>query len=183
MTRKIMGVDCSSNTLAFSIFEDEDLVHWGEIKFGKGDIMHRANNANRVVNNLIDNDPMFQNIEHIFYESAVYIQNKKTVILLAYAFGAAIAPFAKPGVVVEGVVPTAWQNFIGNKAFTKAEKQGLKNDNPGKSESWLKEKMRSMRKQRNIDFVKKQFDVVAKNDNVADAICVGFFGVKGGKNA
>ena len=173
---RVLGIDCSTQSLAFSVFEDGELVHWGEFSFGKGDLFHRLNNANRVINASLGQS-QFQNIDKLIYESAAYIQNKQTVILLAYAFGAAIAPFALPGVQVEKVVPMTWQSYIGNKVFTKAEKDALRVDYPGQKEAWYKEKMREIRKQRTIDFVKDKWGVEAKNDNVADAIGVGWWGV------
>lgn len=171
-----MGIDCSTQSLAFSIFEDGKLVHWGEFSFGKGDLFHRLNNANRVINASLGQD-QFQNIDKVIYESAAFIQNKQTVILLAHAFGAAIAPFVKPGVEATGVVPMTWQSFIGNKVFSKAEKEKLRTDDPGKTESWYKARMREIRKQRTIDFVKDKWGVQARNDNVSDAIAIGWWGV------
>lgn len=175
MTR-LMGVDCSTNSFAFSVFEDGKLVKWGEFSFGKGDIYHRMNNANRVVT-ASQGAGVLPDVDKVIFESATYIQNKQTVILLAYAFGAAISPLMKPGVEVDDVTPMTWQNFIGNKAFTKAEKDQFKKKHPGKKETWYKEQMRQWRKQRNIDFVKDKFGVDVDSDNIADAICVGWYGV------
>lgn len=177
---RLIGVDCSTNSFAFSVFEGEKLIQWGELSFGKGDILHRINNANRVLNAMLDSG-QFGDFDSIYFESAAYIQNKQTVILLAYAFGAAVSPFVKPGVKAEGVTPITWQNYIGNKAFTKAEKLQLRKDNPGKTESWYKEEMRKIRKGRNIQFVKDKFGVDVDSDNIADAICVGWYGTKHGK--
>lgn len=173
---RLLGIDCSTQTIAFSVFEDENLLHWGELSFGKGDLFHRLNNANRMINASLDQS-QFQNIDKVVYESAAYIQNKQTVILLAHAFGAAISPFVLPGVEAEGVVPMTWQSYIGNKVFTKAEKDGLRTRFPGKKDSWYKDQMRKERKQRTMDFVKDKFGVETTSDNVADAIAIGWWGV------
>lgn len=179
MAKRVLGIDCSTNSLAFAVFEDRKLINWGEIQFGKGDMFHRMNNANRVVNASLDHD-YFKDIDEVFFEAATFIQNKKTVILLAYAFGAAVSPFIKPGVKVIDVPPTSWQNYIGNKAWTAAEKSKVRLDNPGKSESWYKEQLRKMRKQRTKDWVKEEFGMAVDSDNVSDAIGVGWYGVNNG---
>lgn len=176
---KVMGIDCSTNSLAFSVFEDQNLVNWGEFSFGKGDILHRINNANRVINAAIAGG-IFSDVDKVVFEGAVYVNNRQTVINLAYAFGAAVSPLIKPGVKAESVPAITWQNFIGNKVFSNLEKNELKAEFPGKSASWYKEKMRERRKQRTIDFIRTQFGVDAVNDNVADAIGVGWWGANNG---
>lgn len=169
---KILGIDCSTNSLAFSVFEDGRLTHWGEVSFGKGDHLHRMNNANRVVSSMLDQN-QFRGIDKVVFEGAVMIQNRQTVINLAMAYGAAVAPFIRPGVIAETIPPMTWQNKIGNKAWTKAEKAEVERKFPGKSKSWYSAKLREMRKQRTVDWVIKEFGIVPANDNVADAIAIG----------
>lgn len=169
---KIIGIDCSTNSLAFSIFEDGKLTYWGEIAFGKGDHLHRMNNANRVINGMLSQS-QFQGIDRVVFEGAVFINNRQTVIDLAMAYGAAVAPFIKPGVQAESIAAITWQNKIGNKSWTKAEKAAVEKKFPGKSKSWYSSKLREMRKQRTMDWVKKEFGVKPANDNVADAIAIG----------
>lgn len=179
MAKRILGIDCSTNSLAFAVFEDEKLINWGEIQFGKGDMFHRMNNANRVINASLDQD-YFKDIDEVFFEAATFIQNKKTVILLAYAFGAAVSPFIKPGVKVNDVPPTSWQSYIGNKAWTAAEKSAVREEHPNRKESWYKEHLRKARKQRTKDWVKEEFGITVESDNVSDAIGVGWYGVNNG---
>ena len=172
---KIMGADCSTNSFAFAIIEDGKLIHWGEVGHGKGDIMHRAHNANNVARELTFMEE-FQDIDAVFYESSVFVNNRQTVIKLAQLLSAAIAPFAKPGVPTEQVSPITWQSFIGNKVLTKAEKDKIKAENPGQKSSWYAEQGRAIRKQRTIDWVKQEFGVEIKSDNISDAIGVAFYG-------
>lgn len=169
-----MGIDCSTNSLAFSIFDGKKLVQWGEFSFGKGDMLHRINNANRVVNDAISAG-ILNDVDKVMFEGAVYVNNRQTVINLAYAFGAAVSPLIKPGVKAESVPAITWQNYIGNKIFTKEEKETLKKNNSGRSASWLKEEMRRIRKQRTADFIKNKFGVDVPNDNISDAIAVGWY--------
>lgn len=172
---KLMGIDCSTNSLAFSVFEDGKLIQWGEIGFGKGDIWHRMNNASRSIGEFAKED-IFDDIDKVYFEAASYIQNKRTVILLAYAFGAAISPFIRPGVEAQDVTPMEWQSFIGNKAFNREEKAAVEKANPGRKAAWYKDQIRKMRKQRNIDFVKKTYGIDVDSHDIADAICIGHYG-------
>lgn len=173
---RILGVDCSTQSIAFALFDGKRLVEWGEVSFGKGDILHRINNANRTMNAMVSKG-FFADLDAVYFESAIYVNNRSTVINLAYAFGAAISPLIKPGVRAIGVSPITWQSFIGNKIFTKVEKAALKDKYPSKTASWLKEEMRRQRKQKTIDFVKAQFGVTAVSDNVSDSIALGWYGV------
>lgn len=176
---RILGVDCSSNKFAYSVFDDGDLVRHGMFTFGKGDAWHRFNNAQRVINRMIDLGE-FDDVDAVYVEAAVYVNNRRTVILLAHAFGAALSPLARPGVKMHEVPAITWQNFIGNKVFSKAEKEELKKNNPGKSASWYKEAMRKERKQRTRRWVKETYGLDIDDDDLTDAIGVGHYGVHHG---
>lgn len=173
---KVLGIDCSTNSLAFAVYEDGTLTSWGEVGFGKGDALHRMNRANRVVISLMK-QPQFQNVDLVAFEGATYVQNHKTAIFLAMAFGAALSPFIRPGIDAMEVPPITWQQYIGNRAFTKAEKDELKKQYPDHSDNWRKEKMREIRKQRTLTWAKDKFGVDIQSDNISDAIGVGWYGL------
>ena len=61
------------------------------------------------------------------------------------------------GAKVITISPTSWQAYIGNKNPTKAEKEILRNQNPGYADSWYKNKMRNIRKQRTVDYFNKMY--------------------------
>lgn len=166
---RVMGADCSTQSFAFGIFEDGQLDSWGEIKFTGNTVFERLADGQNKVRAMKD----IFNVDKVVIESAVYVQNKKTVILLAYAFGAIIAALINSGSVVEEVSPIFWQNKIGNKALTKAEKQAIVDANPGKSKSWYTNANRMFRKNRTRQWVLKNFGVDIDNDNVTDAIALG----------
>lgn len=174
MANKTVGIDCSTQSLAFSVFDNFRLVHWGEVAFGKGDMFHRAFNANKVMNILSD-DIMFKGVTNVTYEAPVYINNRKTVIDLATLLGAAVSPLAKPGVEVTSVPPITWQSYIGNKIFTKPEKEALRAKHPDKSQTWLSGEMRNIRKQRTISWANNRFGIDVTSDNVGDAIGVAWW--------
>ena len=168
--KRIMGVDCSTNSFAFSIFEDGRLVQWGEVEFEGNNVFSRLADGQNKVRALRDK----LQADGVVIESAIFVQNKKTVILLAYSFGAIIAALVNSGSEVTEVAPITWQNAIGNKALTKAEKEKIKKDNPDKSVSWYKNKQRLVRKDRTRQWVKDKFGVDVESDNVTDAIAIGW---------
>ena len=170
----IMGVDCSTNSFAFSVFKEQELVKWGEIQFkGKG-VFQRLSDGSKKVRSLGEE----LGVDLVVIESAIYVQNKKSVISLAYAFGSIISALMSEGSDVKEVGPLVWQNFIGNKPLTKTEKEKIIKEFPGKSKSWYSNAGRLERKRRTGEWVKNTFGIEVDNDNVTDAIALGYYGMK-----
>jgi Holliday junction resolvasome RuvABC endonuclease subunit len=167
---RVMGVDCSTMSFAFSIYDDKKLVQWGEIKFVGKNVFERLADGQDKVRALRD----VLQVDKVAIESAVYVQNKKTVILLAYAFGAIISALVQSGAEVIEVSPMVWQNAIGNKVLTKAEKSAIVEANPDKSKSWYTAANRDFRKARTARWVKDTLGPDIDNDNVTDAIALGW---------
>jgi hypothetical protein len=97
---------------------------------------------------------------------------------LSMVLGACVAAAINCGCSIKEVPPVTWQAFIGNKVFSKDEKARLAKDNPEASDSKLKALMRDERKLRTIAFVKEEFGQVVDDNDVADAIGVGYYSVK-----
>lgn len=169
---RVMGVDLSTHSFAFSIWVDGNLIKWGEILFTNDSFWQRLNKAQKILAKIAREF----NVQKILFESAVYIQNKKTVIQLAYAYGSLISPLAKKGIEVDEVIPTAWQNAIGNKALTRDEKATIQKMSPGKSKSWYTNHYREFRKERTKEWVALNTGVMVESDNVSDAIAIGWYG-------
>ena len=171
--KRVMGADCSTQSFAFAIFDEGKLSSWGEVKFNGNNVFERLADGQTKVRAMKE----ILNVDKVVIESAVFVQNKKTVILLAYAFGAIIAALINSGCIVEEVNPIAWQRFIGNKALTKPEKQAIMDANPGKSKTWYQNANRDFRKQRTRQWVLEKFGVDIDNDNVTDAVGLAYYGV------
>jgi Holliday junction resolvasome RuvABC endonuclease subunit len=167
----VLGVDASTNSFAFCLMDKEGPIRWGEIKFKGSNVFERLAYGQRHV------AAMKQHLKAdlVVFEGAIYVQNKKTVILLAYAFGAVISALLNDGADIEEVSPMAWQNYIGNKALTKAEKKKIMDAAPGRKPSWYTNAFRAFRKQRTIEWVKERYGIEVESDNVADAIGVGHY--------
>ena len=170
---RVMGADCSTQSFAFSIFDDGALVQWGEVFFVGRTVFERLADGQRKVRALKKE----LQIDKVVIESAVFVQNKKTVILLAYAFGAIMAALIDAGAEVQEISPLVWQRWAGNPPLTKAEKLAIVNETPSKSVSWYQTKYREFRKQRNVDNVNAKFGIHVASDNVADAISIGDWAV------
>lgn len=168
----ILGIDASTNSMAFSIFEEGVLVKYGKINFHGRHVYEKAGDAcKKLIPFLKD-----FNIDAVVIESAIYTNSQKTAINLAIVQGAIIgsSQFAGNRTVVS-CSPVAWQRWIGNDRLTKAEKEKIKAENPGHSFSWYKQKERELRKSRTIKKVNIEFDTSIDDDDVADAVAIGWY--------
>ena len=170
---RIMGIDCSTNTVAFSIFDNGIPEICGEIEFKGATVFERLNDAREKVQAMVDQDIMVAN--YIGIESAIMVANQQTAIKLAYVYGAVMGVLMQNKATVVEVPPITWQSFIGNPNLKPAEKLALRAANPGKSEAWYKEAGRKMRKQRTLDIARQHFTIPGGSDNVGDAIGIGLY--------
>ncbi|AXH67274.1 RuvC-like resolvase [Streptomyces phage Wofford] len=169
-----MGIDCSTKTIAFTIFDGENFHKCGEVSFNGSTVFERAYDAHAKTLALYEDfDPDF-----VAIEAAIMVRSTSVAIKMAYVFGAVIAALLKGGAKVIEVPPISWQSFIGNKNLTKAEKDAIKAEFPGKSASWYQNKGRQIRKQRTIDFAKREFGIELESDNVADSLGVAWWAVQ-----
>lgn len=168
----VLGVDASTTSFAFCLYGKDGPIRWGEVKFKGSSVFERLAYGQRYIAAMKDH----LEADIVVFESAIYVQNKKTVILLAYAFGAVISALINNGAKIEEVSPLQWQNYIGNKPLTKAEKEAIKRDNPGKSASWYSNANREFRKKRTMDWASAEFGITVQSDNVSDAVGVAHYG-------
>lgn len=168
-----MGIDASTNSMAYCIFDGDKPVEYGEIFFTGGDIYDRILDAKRKVRALKQRF----NCEFIAIEAAVMVRSAQTGLKMAYAFGTIMGELLENGAKVVEVHPITWQSFIGNKNYTTAQKAQVKKDNPGRSDNWIKSTIREQRKQKTMDFM-AELGVKTNSDNVADAAGVAWYAVK-----
>lgn len=168
----VLGLDASTNSVAFCLYDKSGPVKWGEIEFKGSTVFERLADGQAKVGTALKS----LNPDLIIFESAVFVQNKKTVVLLAYAFGAIVAALIKPGTQIEEIPPITWQYAIGNKPLSKEEKDKIRKATPDKSKSWYDNKFRNARKQVTIDWVKAKYNIDVPNDNVSDAIAIASVG-------
>jgi len=95
---------------------------------------------------------------------------------LSLVQGAVVSAAYVSGVrVIKSITPMQWQNYIGTRLLTKNEKADLERKFPGKSKSWYKSKQRETRKNKTIDSVNDHFKINVSDDDVADAIGIGWY--------
>ena len=170
--KRVMGIDASTHSLAFCIIEDGLAVRWGEILFDGADVYERILDAKRKIKVLKEKGVFDADL--MVLEAAVMVRSAATGLKMAYVVGAILGELISEDIEIYEVHPISWQSSINNKNFTKAQKLVVKEQNPGKSESWIKNRIREMRKQVTIDFV-KSFGVNTDNNNVSDAAGIAWF--------
>lgn len=170
---KILGIDASTTSIAFGIFDNGKLTQYGKINLEGEDIYQKIYDARKKVLSMKD----ILKADYIAIEAAVFVHSPDTAIKLAYVYGAIISQLLDENSKIVTVIPSQWQNFIGNKSFTKDEKARLKLKNPGKSDSWYASRIREIRKQRTINFVNENFNPKSEisDHDVADAIGIAYF--------
>lgn len=166
----VLGIDASTRSIAFCLFKNKKPVRWGEIFFEGSDVYERILDAKKKVNVIAKTFPS----DFVAIEAAVMVRSANTGLKMAYIFGAIMGELIADGRKVVEVHPITWQSYIGNKNFTKADKEKLKKDYLDKSDNWYKNKMREIRKQKTINFC-RHLGVVVESDNVADACGIGWY--------
>lgn len=167
----IMSIDASTNSLAFAIYKNKDLIRFGKIEFDGNSTYEKVVDASRKVSSFI----RLYEVDAIVIEHTVFMNSPKTAADLALVQGAILG--SSNAKIIRSVAPITWQNFIGNKKFTSEEKSLLKMQNPGKSDSWYKNQERVIRKQKTIHYISVQYDKIVNDNDVADAIAIGHYAI------
>lgn len=152
---------------------DDAVVSYGKINFEGKDIFEKIKDASIKVKSLRE----MLDYDSVAFEGAVFVNSPKTASMLAYVYGASIGALMKNrGTNMITVVPVAWQAFIGNKPLTKQEKALIKEINPDRSASWLKNEERNHRKRRTLSWVKNKFNIELDDFDVSDAFGIAYYG-------
>lgn len=167
----VLGIDASTNSVAFCLFAESKPVKWGKIEFSGSDIFEKIVDAKLKIEAMLD----YLKSDYIAMEGAVLVRSPDAVIKLSYVYGAVLAELMTTGAKVTTISPTAWQAKIGNKNPTKNEKDLLRKEFPGYADSWYKNKMRNIRKQRTADWAKLKFNIEVTDYDVADAIGIAYY--------
>lgn len=172
MPNRVISIDASTNSLAFAIFHDRHLQAHGKVAFTGTDAYYKAADAATKAKLFFQS----YDVDAMVIESVPFMNSPKTALQLALVQGAIVGAMRSAGVkTLMPVTAMQWQNHIGNKSLTAAEKAAIIKANPGKSTSWYKEKGRAVRKQRTIDYVNKRFSLSLADNDVTDAIGIGCY--------
>lgn len=166
-----MGLDCSTNSLAFSFIHNGELLKYGEIYFNGSDVYHRAADARKKIEAIKHE---FQ-ISSVVIEKTIFAKSIDTAIKMAFVAGTVISCLLDDHVRVLEVAPISWQSGIGNPNLTPKEKLQIQRDFPGKSKNWYMAKSRDIRKNRTRQWVRSTFGVDIQSDNITDAIGLAWY--------
>jgi Holliday junction resolvasome RuvABC endonuclease subunit len=169
---RFIAIDASSTSVAFAIFANKHLVKFGKVNFVGNDHYQKAGDACKKLTPLLKDF----DVKAMVIENTIFANSPKTSMQLALAQGAVVSAAYINGVKnIYPCVPVAWQNWIGNKILTKEEKLKIRQETPGKSDSWYKGKEREFRKNRTIRLVNIEFMTDVSDNDVADAIAIGWY--------
>lgn len=167
----VLGIDASTNSIAFCLFSNGKPTKWGKIELKGSDIFEKILDAKAKMHAMLDE----LKSDYIAIEGAVLVRSPDAVIKLSYVYGTVISELMTTGSKVTTVSPTSWQSKIGNKNPTKAEKEAIRLKNPGYADSWYKNQLRNMRKQRTCDWAQQQFNIKVTDYDVADSIGIAYY--------
>lgn len=168
----IMAIDASTTSIAFAIFDNSKLVQFGKISFSGTNVYDKVVDAAKKLRPYFK---QYASVHAVVIEHTVFMNSPKTAADLALVQGSILG--AAGVKTIRSVAPITWQNFIGNKKFSKEEKLAMRKEFPGKSESWYKQQERESRKQKTINFININYDVNVADNDVADAIAIGHYAV------
>jgi Holliday junction resolvasome RuvABC endonuclease subunit len=168
---KVLGIDASTNSVAFCLMEKNIPLKWGKIEFTGADIYEKIYDAKVKMNAMLNE----LKSDYIVVEGAVLVRSPDAVIKLSYVYGVVIAELMSTGAKVITISPSAWQAHIGNKNPTKDEKSAIRLKNPGYADSWYKNQLRNMRKQRTVDYFNNKYNLLLNDFDVADAFGIAHY--------
>lgn len=172
--KTIMSIDASTNSLAFAIYNDKDLFRFGKIGFEGQTTYEKVIDACRKTLGFLK----LYKVDAIVIEHTVFMNSPKTAADLALVQGALLGAAGANGItVIRSVAPITWQNFIGNKKLTNEEKFKIRQEHPGKSDSWYKNYERQFRKLKTIRYIDVQYDRMVDDNDIADAIAIGHYAI------
>ncbi len=171
---RVLGIDASTNSIAFCLMENDLPLKWGKINFVGQDIYEKIHDAKIKTNLMLDE----LKSDYIAVEGAILVRSPDAVIKLSYVYGVVIAELMSTGASVITISPSSWQAYIGNKNPTKEEKAAIRVKNPGYADSWYKTQLRNMRKQRTVDYFNSKYNLSIIDFDVADAFGIAHYANK-----
>lgn len=173
MIKSFFSIDASTTSLAFAVFVEGKVELVGKINFEGTTVYEKVSDAARKSLGFFAE---FPDVQGLVIEHTVFMNSPKTAADLALVQGAILGAASQAGIEIIGAVnPIAWQNYLGNKKFSKEEQFKLTQEHPDKSKSWYKNKERELRKLRTISLVEINYDRVISDNDVADAVGVGHY--------
>lgn len=167
--KRILGIDHSTQTLAFSLCVDGKIEYWGEIPLVGKDVFERLGDLHKKLATRFE----FEKIDIVAIEKTTRVNSMDVAIKMGFVAGCIMGYFSARNIKICEIAAISWQAGTSKPTFTRAEMANFKKNVPGKSASWYKGEARKIRKQRIIDWVAGTFKIDAPSD-AADAISLSF---------
>jgi len=152
-----LAIDASTKSTGIAIFEGQELKHYECITASSTYLFKRIRKMQDEVKKIIED----YNVDRIIIEDVLpedVKSNRKVFDALKYLQGYLVEVFEEKKIPYEFIVASHWRKLCGIKTGVGIHRESLK--------------------PRDIAFVKSQFGITA-NDDIADAICIGFAAVGG----
>jgi Holliday junction resolvasome RuvABC endonuclease subunit len=171
---RVLGIDASTTSIAFCLMENDTPIKWGKINLVGNDIYEKIHDAKNKMHTMLGE----LKSDYIAVEGAILVRSPDAVIKLSYVYGVVIAELMSTGASVITISPSSWQAYIGNKNPTKEEKAAIRLKSPGYADSWYKNQLRNMRKQRTADYFNKKYGLDVVDFDVADSFGIAHYANK-----
>jgi hypothetical protein len=171
---RVLGIDASTNSIAFCLMENDIPLKWGKVDLNGQDIYEKIYDAKKKMALMLNE----LKADYIVVEGAILVRSPDAVIKLSYVYGVVIAELMSTGAKVITISPTAWQAYIGNKNPTKDEKAAIRLKSPGYADSWYKNQIRNMRKQRTVNYFNNKYSLSLDDFDVADSFGIAHYANK-----
>ena len=168
---RVLGIDASTNSIAFCLMENDYPIKWGKINLVGTTIYDKIYDAKKKMSYMLDD----LKSDYIVVEGAVFVKSADAVIKLSYVYGVVIAELMSTGAEVITISPSSWQAYIKNSNPTKEEKAAIRLKSPGYADSWYQNQLRNMRKQRTVDYFNKKYDLSLSDFDVADSFGIAHY--------
>jgi Holliday junction resolvasome RuvABC endonuclease subunit len=170
-----VSIDANTTSIAFAVWENDNLSYVGKIVWNGKTNYEKVADASRKLSAAFST---IAKTDTVVIEHTVFMNSPKTAADLALVQGAILGALTVAGVKeIKSINPIAWQTFIKNGRLTTPEKQIIRNEFPGKSDAWYKNKEREFRKQRTIKFVSDRYKRKVSDNDIADAIGIGHYAI------
>src|ERR1044071_4025778 len=86
---RVIGIDCSTNSLAYAVFDEGKPVTCGEVFFNGADVYERLNDARAKTQELVEEGILVG--DYIGMEAAIGGKSTEVTIKLSYVYGAVLS--------------------------------------------------------------------------------------------
>lgn len=153
---KILGIDPSTKSTGVAIFENGNLIYYNCITASSSNVFSRIEKMKEELNKLLKE----YKIDYIYMEDVLpedVKKNKQVFKALMYLQGGLCKVINDNKIESEFFYPSEWRAQCGIKTGRGVMRESLKPED--------------------IKFVKNKFNITV-NDDIADAICIGYVGSK-----